>query len=191
MRLSGVAVFPLVLLGLLAGLTYWLEKATTAHEASRRANARHDPDYMVEHFTVQRFNESGRQVQFLTADRMVHFPDDNVTEVDRPDLKVYTEDNSTHVTADHATLNQDGKEVRLKGNVHVVRPGTASAPTTVIDTPALTVYPDDDRAVGAAPVAITRGRDIINGSGIDYRGKEQTVQLAGRVHGTFKRDNAQ
>lgn len=189
MRLSGVAVFPLVLLSLLAGLTYWLEKATTAQEANRRANARHDPDYMVERFTVQRFNESGKLIQFLTADSMVHFPDNNVTEVTRPDLKVYREDNSTHVTADHATLNQDGKEIQLKGQVHVVRPGTADIPTTVIDTPALTVYPDDDHAVGSAPVTITRGRDVVNGSGIDYRGKDRTVQLSGRVHGTFKRDD--
>lgn len=191
MRFSGASVFPLVLLGLLAGLTYWLEKATTAQEAKQRANARHDPDYMVDHFTVQRFNEAGTLVQFLTADHMAHYPDDDSTEVTRPDLKVYNGDRATRVTAERAFLNRDGKEVRLKDSVHVVRPGTAESPTTMIDTSALTVYPDDEHAVGTVPVTITRGRDVINGSGIDYRGKDQTVLITGRVRSTFKRDSTQ
>lgn len=191
MRFSGVALFPVILLGLLAGLTYWLEKATTAQEATRRANARHDPDYMVDRFTVQRFGESGNLVQSLTAERMVHFPDDNSTQVSRPNLTYFNGSEPTRVTAQEANLSQDGKEVRLKGAVKVVRTNAGGHPATIIETPALTVYPDEQRATGTAPVTITRGRDVISGGGIDYLGKDRTAQLHGRVRGVFMKDHTQ
>lgn len=187
MRFTGAALLPLALVALVAGLSYWLEKATTAQELRNRANARHDPDYMVDNFTVRRFNESGQLIQSLIANHMVHYPDDDTTELKAPFLTIHRSDRPTQVVAQNAWLNKDGKEIRLKGKVRVTRPGLAGAPETLIETEALTVFPDEERSVGTVPVTITRGGDVMHGTGIEYLGKEKTARLQGRVHGTFKR----
>lgn len=186
MRLSGAALLPIVLLGLVAGLTYWLEKTTMADEARNRANARHDPDYMVTNFTIKRFGESGDLTQVLSADHMVHFPDDDSTELAAPKLSLQRSDRPTRVVSREAWLNKDGKEIRLKGDVKVSRPAAGGSPATLIESEALTVYPDDERTVGSVPVTITQGNNVMRGSGLEYLGKEKTAQLRGRVFGTFK-----
>lgn len=188
MRISAAGLLPLILLGFIAGLTYWLEKTTTSQEARNNANARHDPDYMVDNFTVRRFGEEGLLMQSLTAKHMVHFPDDDTTELKAPNLTIHRSERPTQVSANNAWLDKDGKEIRLKGNVRVSRPAAGSQPPTLIETEALTVYPDEERSVGTLPVTITRGNNVIRGSGIEYLGKEKTARLQGRVHGTFKKD---
>ncbi|GAB2181790.1 LPS export ABC transporter periplasmic protein LptC [Denitratisoma sp. agr-D3] len=187
MRISGASLLPVALLALVAGLSYWLEKATTAQEARNNANARHDPDYMVDNFTVRRFNETGQLIQSLVAKHMVHFPDDDTTELTAPNLTIHRSDRPTQVVSKTAWLSKDGKEIQLKGNVRVSRPAVGAMPFTLIETEALTVYPDDERTVGSVPVTITRGGNVMHGSGIEYLGKDKTAQLQGRVHGTFKK----
>jgi len=188
MRISGATLLPIALLAMVTGLSYWLEKTTSAQEARNNANARHDPDYMVDNFTVRRFGESGELIQSLVAKHMVHFPDDDTTELTAPFLTIHRSDRPTQVVSKQAWLNKDGKEIQLKGNVRVSRPAVGVLPFTLIETEALTVYPDDERTVGNVPVTITRGSNIMHGSGLEYLGKEKTAQLQGRVHSTFKKE---
>ena len=54
MKNLGTTLFPLLLLGLLAALTFWLQRTTSFDDPMNRAKARHDPDSIIEHFTVQR-----------------------------------------------------------------------------------------------------------------------------------------
>jgi len=188
MKISGATLLPIALLALVAGLSYWLEKTTEAQEAHNNANSRHDPDYIVDNFTVRRFGETGQLTQSLIAKHMVHFPDDDSTELTAPFLTIHRSDRPTQVVSKEAWLSRDGKEIRLKGNVKVSRPAVGSQPQTLIETEALTVYPDDERSVGTVPVTITRGTNVMHGTGIEYLGKEKTSQLQGRVHGTFKKE---
>ena len=52
--------FPVVLMGLLAMLTYWLVRNTPAPpEEAPRALARHVPDYFMRDFAVRTFGVSG------------------------------------------------------------------------------------------------------------------------------------
>ncbi|HQR03750.1 MAG: LPS export ABC transporter periplasmic protein LptC [Proteobacteria bacterium] len=183
MRASGVTLFPLMVLGMLAGLTYWLQKAVEVSPA-QRAQQRHDPDFMVEHFTVQRFDSQGLPVQFLRADKMVHFPDDDSSELDNPRLTYFRPTGQVRVSARHAWLNKDGKEVRLNGSVVVVR--EAATPTT-IRTEALTAFPDDDFVRGSVPVTIIQGLRTLSANAFEYHGDQKIGILSGHVRGIFQR----
>jgi lipopolysaccharide export system protein LptC len=188
MRYGASAVFPLVLMGALAGLTYWLDRTTTAQEQVHRANNRHDPDFIVERFSVQRFDRKGDLVNSLTAESMTHYPDDNSTDVVKPELTYYNQ-LATKVSSQAARLLKDGKEVQLTGSVKVFRPGAKATPATLIQSEALTVFPDDDHVIGNAPVTITRGKVAIHGNALDYDGKQHISRLSGRVHGEFKKES--
>ena len=60
MRAAPASLLPLIFVGLLAGLTYWLDRTTATEEKAKKAAARHDPDFIVEQFTV---TNQGRSTQ--------------------------------------------------------------------------------------------------------------------------------
>ncbi|MCK9285065.1 MAG: LPS export ABC transporter periplasmic protein LptC [Rhodocyclaceae bacterium] len=191
MRLSASALFPLVLAGLLAGLSYWLERATTVEEQTRRAKARHAPDFVVDKVRLQRFDASGALLQSLHATQMSHFPDDESTAIIAPTLTYHRPDAPTRITAKQALMTRDGKEVRLTGTVRVSRPKTPSRESTLIETEALTVFPEEERAVGNSPVTLIQGGNVIKGGAITYYGKERIAELSGGVRGSFRRGQSE
>jgi lipopolysaccharide export system protein LptC len=183
----GATLFPLLLLGLLAALTFWLQRTTNFDDPLSRAKARHDPDSFIEHFTVQRFDMSGDLKNFLVADRLVHFPDDDSTEVMQPALTVYEGAMPTRITARRAWLSHEGKEIHLMDGVQLTHQSDSGRPDTILETARMTAYPDEETAHSDDPVKITQGRSVVVGTGMDYNGKLSTSVLRGRTHGTFYR----
>ncbi|HTJ97079.1 MAG TPA: LPS export ABC transporter periplasmic protein LptC [Rhodocyclaceae bacterium] len=183
MKYSSTALFPLAIMITLASLTFWLERATQA-DLGNVAAKRHDPDYIVEHFTVKRFGLQGELQNTLRADRMVHFPDDDSTDVTNPDMTYHT-GRPTHITAEQASVDSGGKTIILNKNVKVVH-ANAKGPATEIRSSTLTVLPDDEIARTAAPVTITQGTSIVHGRGMEANNKTQISVLYGRVQGTIE-----
>ena len=188
MKSSAPKLLPLILLTLLAGLTLWLENASHMDEARSDGKGRHDPDFMVDNFTVRRYNVGGKLQYVLTAPRMLHFTDDDSTEIGSPALTYYGEDRRTLVTADKAWVGKDGKEVRLSDNVRVLREAMESSPEMVVTTAELLVYPDDEVARSKVPVTITQGRSIVTGAGLEADNKSHVFTLLGRARGIIHRN---
>ncbi len=179
------AMAPLILLILLAAMTFWLNRLIQGDNP--KGPQRHDPDYIVERFKVTRFDTTGKLQHTIVADRMDHFPDDDTTVVATPHL-TYHQVPPTEVFARIALMSADGKEVDLVDNVRVVRHGAESAPATVMETRTLKVFPDDEKANTSQPVVITQGKSIINGTGLDLDNKTGITVLRGRVNGTIHRN---
>ena len=115
MRLSTTRLFPLALMLALAGLTFWLEHATRVEEKTP-ALRRHDPDYILTRFTTTTYGASGEALTQLAAARMVHFPDDDSTELVAPRV-VQSKPDQPRVTvrADRGTLSREGDEIHVGG----------------------------------------------------------------------------
>ena len=83
-------LFPLVLLALLAGLTFWLQSLTDWLSASvshdKRAEA---PDYVVEGFTATVFDAQGQVKQHLSGQQAWQQPNDPTIHLLRPHLRQY------------------------------------------------------------------------------------------------------
>jgi LPS export ABC transporter protein LptC len=62
----------------LALLTFYLERAVREDETPTAAR-RHDPDYYVVNFTTTTYNPEGAAETRMSAERMVHYPDDDTT----------------------------------------------------------------------------------------------------------------
>ena len=85
-------LFPIVLLALLAGLTFWLQKTIGGEEVKNDGKLRHDPDAIAENFVIRRFDETGHIKYRLTGPYLVHFPDDDSSELKSPVLISYRPD---------------------------------------------------------------------------------------------------
>lgn len=179
-------LFPLLLVGLLAAMTYWLELASRPPAGATDGKSRHDPDYVVENFEVRRYGPEGNLQHTLRAVQMRHYPDDDSTVVLSPDL-TYHNKPPTFIRADEARLDSKGKHVQLIDNVRVTRSGANGGADTVLTTARLDAYPDDEIATSDRPVTITRGKTVVDGSGLKANNKTSLYVLEGPVHGIFHR----
>jgi lipopolysaccharide export system protein LptC len=178
---------PLLILILLVGLTMWLERATRVDDRPSSGKSRHDPDVIVDNFTVRRFDPSGQVQHTLTAQQLRHYPDDDTTELDKPLLLYRGKQSPTRISAERALLTKDGKEAILRDNVRVLREASPGNPEMTLETSVLNVYPDDEIARTDQPVKLTQGKSVAHGVGMVADRVKQTYILESRVKATLER----
>lgn len=180
-------LFPLLLAGFLAGMSYWLELASRPPKVGNDGKSRHDPDYIVENFNVRRFDAEGLLQHTLIADRMRHFPDDDTTLIAEPRL-IYHRVPATYINARQALVDGKGEHVELSQDVRVLRAGLNGKPATEMHTERLDAFPDDEIARSSVPVKIVQGLSHIAGNTLESNNKAATHILDGAVKGTFYRN---
>jgi len=181
-------LFSLVLAAGLAGLTMWLERAVQAPAGAAPNALEHDPDFIVERFTATSLDKAGRPESRLTARRMTHYPDDETTELEEPRLVQYREQGPpVRISAERGTVTKNGEEVRLYGNVLLVRDGAKGRPPLNMETTYLQVFPKQDIARTPEAVVITEGESRLTGVGLEYNTKTRQLELKAKVNGTFVR----
>jgi lipopolysaccharide export system protein LptC len=189
-RLSATRLFPLLLMLALALLTLWLEHATRP-QSEHPSLRRHDPDYIVSNFTITTYDQGGGKESTLSAKTMIHYPDDDTTELIAPRL-VQTRPNEPRftVTAERGALSSDGEEVFLYDNVRLVREASADRPEAHMSTSFLHVVRDRSLVRTDRHVSITEGGRSLAGRGMEYHNDVRQLYLRDEVRGRFERRKA-
>jgi len=156
-------VFPIILAGLLAGTSFWLEHYVRTQASHPDGRLRHDPDMIAKGASQERFDAAGKRLYVLKTEGLVHYPDDQSTHVTKPELMHFGKPQPLTVRSDTARILGEGREILLTGNVHGHRDGEADQPALSFETNTLTVLPDDERAFTEEAVHMTHGRSIIDG----------------------------
>lgn len=186
MKIHSAHLLPLILLTLLAALTFWLERASQVGDGGND-KGRHDPDFVVDNFTLRRFNTEGNLQHSLSAKEMLHYPDDDSTTVIDPALVFFGNAAPTRLGARQARISKDGKQIRLADDVRVVREASDGNPELRVTSAEMVVYPDDEIARSSVPVSIVQGRSVMTGSGMEVDSRSHTYTLSGPVRGTIYR----
>lgn len=123
----------------LVGFTAWMQSDLLGEPATKEEiiTKSHDPDYYIENFTAVGMDTDGNRQYLLEADRMVHFPDDDTSLLDKPHIIQYVHGGApTHIYSETGWVSADGDEVKLTGNVRVIRgsDSTGSGGVTTTDT---------------------------------------------------------
>jgi lipopolysaccharide export system protein LptC len=113
----------LAALGVFAAVSLWLQIQTQEDTAlTAVVPERHDPDYYIEHFTSTGMDAQGNPKYILRAERLVHYPDDNTSLLDKPHLTQFEPGKApTNTYAESGWVSPDGDEVLLTGNVRIIR----------------------------------------------------------------------
>ena len=180
-------MFPLVLMLALAGLTFWLERTVREEEGAHPSLRRHDPDYVIDNLAHTKFNQQGNVEATLAAAKMLHYPDDDSTDLVAPRM-VQTKPNQPRVTltADRGTLSQDGEEVFLYGNVLVVREAGPERAETRMRTSFMHVVQSHSVIRTDRHVVITEENRLLSGRGMEYRNDTRELFLREQVRGRFE-----
>lgn len=186
MKLSTTRVLPLALMFSLALLTFWLERAVREEEV-RPASRRHDPDYLVTSFTAVSYNRDGAAESLLSAAKMIHYPDDDSTELVAPRV-VQTRPSQPRltVTAKRGALSRDGDEIFLYEDVLLVREADKERPEARMTTSFLHVARDRSLVRTDREVLFVEERRTLAGRGMEYNNESQQMQLLSAVRGRFE-----
>jgi lipopolysaccharide export system protein LptC len=190
LNFSATRLFPLLLMLALAGVTFWLELIVREDEGMLPSARRHDPDYIVDRLMHTRFNAQGAVESMLAAEKMLHFPDDDSTDLVSPRL-VQTKANQPRVTvtANRATLSQDGEELFLYDNVLVVREAGGGRPETRMRTSFLQLARAQSVLRTDRDVVITEAGRVLSGRGMEFSNESGQLHLRERVRGRYRPAN--
>jgi len=186
MQMSNARLFPLTLLLSLALLTFWLEHTVRVDEAHPSLR-RHDPDYIVSNFTVIEYGPAGIVESTFSARKMVHYPDDDSTDLDAPRLlSAKAGDAPMTLTADRGALSQDGEDTFLYDNVLLVRKEIPLLPEMRMRTNFLHVVRGRSLVLTDQDVAIDEPGKSLTGRGMEYDNAARLLHLRERVKGRFE-----
>ena len=185
MRFSTTRLFPLGLMLALALLTFYLERTVREDESPATAR-RHDPDYYVINFTTTTYNSEGAAETMMSAARMVHYPDDDTTELFAPHV-VQSKPNEPRysVRAERGQLSRDGDEVFLYGDVLLVREASEHGPEARMTTEFLHLLRDRSLVRTDKEVKIVEGSRSLQGRGMEYNNVSRELLLRHDVQARF------
>jgi lipopolysaccharide export system protein LptC len=186
MKLSSARLVPIAFVASLALLSFWLERAARM-EDTNPALLRHDPDYRIENLVVSEFDRTGNPSSTLQAARMVHFPDDDSTELEQPRLVERKPDRPTMtLRADRGAMNQAGDEIFLYDNVAVLRESGPTGPESRIETSFLHVVKPRSLVLSDRDVTISQGGRMLSGRGMEYNSETRELRLLSDVRARFE-----
>lgn len=185
-------LFPVVVLGLLAGLTFWLQSSVDRGEPPASGKLRHDADATAENFEIRRFDSNGKLKYRVQGPYLIHYPDDDSSELRSPTLLAHRQDDAPplQLSARNARVAAGGETVYLWEDVVAQRPAEQGRPQTIARMPDLTVQPDAGIGFTASPVEITQGNAWLTGVGMHLDNNAATFVLQAQVRGQFLRQTA-
>lgn len=190
-----IAWSPVMMLGALAGLTYWLNAQIRPPVPAFDGSSRHDPDLFVDNFKAINLDSNGRIREALTASRAEHFPDDDTTHFDSPAMTLTDPGKpQLKITSDHGILTGDRQHAYFIGHVDATRDGAAGdaddGPIR-LTSEYLHVIPKENRIITDKPVTISDPHGIINATGMEFDSNTKTVKFQSHVSGQVQPQKVQ
>jgi lipopolysaccharide export system protein LptC len=177
-------IFPLLLLAVLATLTFWLSQAVE-EVRKQDESVRQDPDFIVDNIVVRRLDAQGNVKHTLHADRMTHFPHDDSTHLVSPRLVSNASQAPISITSRTARVSSGGDNVYFEDDVRAVRAAYGERSELVLRTSFLHVIPDENIARTDRPVTITDAHTVATAIGLELNSEERTVKFLSQFRGTY------
>lgn len=181
---------PLLLVGMLAALTFWLDQVVQPPEPGV-GPSRNDPDYIVETLSAVSMSEAGAASYTLSAAKMVHYPEGDTTLLTAPKFVNYGMAKApVTITASEAVVSANGQHVYFQDNVRVTRAAHGPNSELVVRTSFLHVIPDANLAKTDRTVTVSDAATTVTADGFELNNETRVIKLLSRVRGTYDPGNA-
>jgi lipopolysaccharide export system protein LptC len=181
---------PLALAGLLALLAVWLNQLTHRPVLEDHGGFAHEPDTIVTRFNALAFDAEGRPLHRLTAEKLVHYMDDDTTEIVNPRFSVLEGERlQSEVTARRGQISTNGQHVHLLGEVRMKRYNPAGDAPMTLDTDYLWITPDANLMRTDRTVTLRQGKTVITAGSMLANTKNKELTLSQGVRGHYEKNN--
>lgn len=163
------ASIPLLVVLLLALVSGWLWQVVERNSANLLGLPPHEPDLILNHFSAQQFSPEGLLRYTITADKMVHYPDDDSAHFEAVTLTSVQPGSPISTVRSHEAVRMAREDsVYFTGSVLATQAASGEHPATVLKTEQLTVHPDKGEGETNQPVQIESGTNVLVSNGMTY-----------------------
>lgn len=182
LRESATGYLPLLLMLALALGTWLVAKNTPGLLSPSTPGAvKHEPDYTLDRFDLQRFDPTGALKVEIVGEHMQHFPDDDMMEVEKIRVvSIGADGRRMTATAQHGRARGDSSEVWLDGLAQVVSEMPGQVPVQ-LNGEHLHALPKLRRVDSASPVVAVQGDSRFEAEGVEYDDETSLMTLHGHV----------
>ena len=189
-------LMPLLLMGTLTLVTFWLVKKNTPVEKSAIERVRlHEPDYTISNGALSALNESGVTKYRVLGKKVIHYDDDASIDIETPRIRLFPPEKSpVTVKADKGHLDGDLTILDLIDNAEIFRPPQAASateparPRMLARSSYFKVLINDDIIQTNKPIRLEQGVSVMNSTeGGVFNNIEQSMVLSGQVKGRIER----
>lgn len=178
-------IFPLLLLAVLATLTFWLDQAVQT-DVRTSAVEREDPDVIVDDLVARRLDADGNVKHTLHAARMTHFPHDDSTHLLSPRFVGNASARApVTITSRSARVSSGGDNIYFEDDVVATRGAYAERSELTLKTTYLHVIPDENKARTDRPVTITDAHTVATAIGLELDSESRTLRFLSQFRGTY------
>lgn len=176
---------PLVILLLLAALSFWIEQSVQLAPSGSPA-ADTDPEGIMENFDALRTDAAGKPHYRLTAKKLKHYSGSKLTELESPRfVQLDAEAGEVSAVARQATISPDGNEVDLRGDVIVKRAARPGQSAMTLRTAQLRVFPERDQLRAPGAVDVQDATLTLRAGAMEYDAQRRIIKLTGRVKARY------
>jgi lipopolysaccharide export system protein LptC len=189
-------LMPLILMGVLTLVTFWLVQKNTPPEKSAVERVRlHEPDYTITNGALSALNELGVTKYRILGNKVIHYDDDASIDILTPRMRLFQVDKPpVTVKSDTGHLDGDLTILDLIDNASIFRPAqaaTASQAATLRMLASSTYFKvliNDDIIETNRPITLEQGMSTMHSNeGGKFNNVEQSMMLLGQVKGRIER----
>jgi lipopolysaccharide export system protein LptC len=193
---ASLRLMPLILMGTLTLLTFWLVKKVTPVEKSAIERVRlHEPDYIIRNGALSALNEFGNTKYRVLGKKVTHYDDDASIDIETPRIRLFPPEKSpVTVKADMGHLDGDLTILDLMNNAEIFRPPQAASateparPRMLARSSYFKVLINDDIIETDKPITLEQGVSVMHSTeGGVFNNVEQSMVLSGQVRGRIER----
>jgi len=181
MSARGSLWLPLVVLLLLAGLSYWIDHVVQLPLNSSQTT-KTSPEGIMENFEALRTDPAGNPQYRLSAKRLKHYTGSKRTEMEFPRfVQLSGQTGEITTTAKQATVSPEGDEIDLQGEVIVVRAAQPGQSVMTLRTARLLAYPDRNLLRAPTTVEVHDDTMDLRAGAMEYNANQRIIKLSGGV----------
>jgi lipopolysaccharide export system protein LptC len=163
------SLMPLMVVLLLALVSGWLWKVVERNSPNDEGLPNHEPDLVLTQFSARQFSPEGVLRYTITAQKMVHYPDDDTSHFEGVVLSsVQPNAPLSTIKSREAVRMAREDSVLFSGAVVATQAASHDHPATILKTESMTVHPDRGEGETDQPVEILSGKNVLLSNGMTY-----------------------
>ncbi|MEN9771290.1 MAG: putative 3-deoxy-D-manno-octulosonate 8-phosphate phosphatase [Pseudomonadota bacterium] len=188
-----ILYLPVVLMGLLALLTYWMIQRSPGwvEPSEPRKPVGHEVDFYMRGAQVKTYDHQGRLQSEIVGREIRHYGDDLSLEVDEPRLYLLGRDDRVmRASAEQGWAKEDGSRFELRGQAVMTRsairrPDGSTAPEMRVQSDLLIVDAQQETLQSPKPVVFFSGQNRFSADSLSFDNRNGVTELKGRVRVTL------
>lgn len=177
-----------VVLILLATATMWIQndskKQINGDQQGKKSQ--HIADYFMEDFEITTMNAKGQPSSLLVSEKMLHYPDDDSTELSKPLMTMYRDNGMPwKISADRGWVSANNELILLSGNVLIKRTSGPGNRPVELFTDRLRIHPKTDFAETDQPITMLSNKRRTTAIGMRAYIRLGQLQLLNDVRVTY------